>query len=276
MNNKETTDVEISTLLEAVYQKCGYDFSQYSRAHIKRRIMSRMAMSGVADISQMKELILNDETFTHNFLQSLSITVTEMFRDPGFYNSLRKNVVPLLKSYPFIKIWHAGCCTGEEAYSMAILLQEECLYDRTTIYATDFNQHSLNRAKEGIFSHKLIKEYTANYQLSGGIESFSNYYTSDDENVILNESLKKNIVWAHHNLVTDSVFAEVHLILCRNVLIYFDRSLQNKVQRLFHSSLMDGCFLCLGSKESLRFSDFDTEYTELDRKHRIFKKKYCR
>ena len=276
MKYNDATDIEISTLLEAVYQKCGYDFRQYSKAHIKRRILSRMALSGVADISQMKTMVMDDDISMNKLLQSLSISVTEMFRDPGFYNSLRKCVVPLLKSYSFIKIWHAGCCTGEEAYSMAILLKEEGLYDRTTIYATDFNQQSLDQAKEGIFSNKLMKEYTANYQLSGGIEEFSSYYTSDDANVIMNESLKKNIVWANHNLVTDSVFAEVHLILCRNVLIYFDNELQNKVQRLFHDSLMDGCFLCLGSKESLRFSDFDTEYTELDRKHRIFKKKYCR
>jgi chemotaxis protein methyltransferase CheR len=197
-----------------------------------------------------------------------------MFRDPGFYKSLRENVIPLLKTYSFIKIWHAGCATGEEAYSMAIIMQEEGLYDRTTIYATDFNQHALNRAKEGIFSNKMIKEYTANYQLSGGKESFSGYYTSDNENVIMNQSLKRNIVWANHNLVTDSVFAEVHLILCRNVLIYFDNNLQNKVQKLFYNSLVNGGILCLGSKEGVRFTDFYEEYAELDKKQRIFKKKY--
>jgi chemotaxis protein methyltransferase CheR len=157
---------------------------------------------------------------------------------------------------------------------MSIILQEEGLYDRTTIYATDFNQQVLNYAKQGIFSNKMMKEYTTNYQMSGGKESFSDYYTSDDNNVIMNQSLKKNIVWANHNLVTDFVFAEVHLILCRNVLIYFDRNLQNKVQKLFYNSLIDGGILCLGSKESLHFSDFHEEYTELDKKQRIFKKKY--
>ncbi len=181
-------------------------------------------MSGLEDISQMQSKVLNDETFMSSLLQDLSITVTEMFRDPGFYRSLRKNVIPVLKTYPFIKIWHAGCSTGEEAYSMSIILQEEGLYDRTTIYATDFNQQVLNYAKQGIFSNKMMKEYTTNYQISGGEESFSNYYTSDDNNVIMNQSLKKSIVWANHNLVTDFVFAEVHLILCRNVLIYFDRN----------------------------------------------------
>jgi len=274
MRYKDTSELEITLLLEAVYQKYGYDFRQYSQAHIRRRITNRMAMSGLEDISQMQSKILNDEIFAANFLQDLSITVTEMFRDPGFYRSLRENVIPILKTYPFIKIWHAGCSTGEEAYSMAIIMQEEGLYDRTTIYATDFNQQALNQAKEGIFSNAMIKEYTVNYQLSGGIESFSNYYMSNYDNVIMNQSLKKNIVWANHNLITDSVFAEVHMVLCRNVLIYFDINLQNKVQMIFYNSLINGGVLCLGSKESIQFTDLHDKYTELDKKQRIFKKKY--
>lgn len=274
MRYKDTSDLEISLLLEAIYRKHGYDFRQYSQAHIRRRIMNRMAISGFEDISQMQSKVLNDEIFASELLQDLSITVTEMFRDPAFYRSLREKVIPILKTYPFIKIWHAGCATGEEAYSMAIVLQEEGLYDRTTIYATDFNQLALNQAKDGIFSNKMIKEYTTNYQLSGGKESFSSYYTSNYDNVIMNQSLKKNIVWANHNLVTDSVFAEVNLILCRNVLIYFDKNLQNKVQSLFFNSLINGGVLCLGSKESLRFSDLYEKYMELDTKQRIFKKKY--
>jgi len=274
MIHNDTSELEISLLLEAVFQKYGYDFRQYSEAHIRRRVLNRMAMSGLADVSQMQSKVLKDEIFASELLQDLSITVTEMFRDPDFYRSLRENVLPILKTYPFIKIWHAGCASGEEAYSMAIILQEEGLYDRTTIYATDFNQQALNRAKEGIFSNSMMKEYTANYQLSGGKESFSSYYTSNYDNVIMNQSLKKNIVWANHNLVTDSVFAEVHLILCRNVLIYFDKNLQNKVQKLFYNSLINGGILCLGSKESLRFTDFYEAYTELDKKQRIFKKKY--
>lgn len=271
---KQAFELEILLLLEIVYQKYGYDFRQYSEAHVRRRIMNRMTMSGIKDISQMKSKLLNDEIFASMLLQDLSITVTEMFRDPSFYVSLRENVIPVLKTYPFIKIWHAGCATGEEAYSMAIIMQEEGLYDRTTIYATDFNQRALNQAKDGIFSNRMIKEYTANYQLSGGKDSFSSYYTSDHDNVIMNQSLKKNMVWANHNLVTDSVFAEAHLILCRNVLIYFNHNLQNKVQNLFYNSLINGGILCLGSKESLRFTDLHDEYTELDKKYRIFKKKY--
>ncbi|MEI6347867.1 MAG: protein-glutamate O-methyltransferase CheR [Bacteroidota bacterium] len=274
MRNKDTSEFEISSLLEAVNQKYGYDFRHYSEAHIRRRIRNRMAMSGLKDISQMQSKVLSDEIFAANFLQDLSITVTEMFRDPVFYKSLRENVIPILKTYPFIKIWHAGCSTGEEAYSMAIIMQEEGLYDRTTIYATDFNQQALNQAKEGIFSNAMIKEYTANYQLSGGIESFSNYYTSNYDHVIMNKSLKKNIVWANHNLVTDTVFAEVNMVLCRNVLIYFDKTLQNKVQMIFYNSLINGGILCLGSKESIQFTDLHDKYTELDKKQRIFKKKY--
>lgn len=274
MRDEDTSDLEISLLLEAVYQKYGYDFRQYSKAHIRRRIMNRKTMSGLEDISQIQSRVLKDEAFAYDLLQDLSITVTEMFRDKDFYRSLRENVIPILKTYPFIKIWHAGCSSGEEAYSMAIILQEEGLYDRTTIYATDFNQRVLNLAKEGIFSNKLMADYTINYQLSGGQESFCNYYTSSYDNVIMNQSLKKNIVWANHNLVTDSVFAEVHLILCRNVLIYFDANLQNKVQELFCDSLINGGILCLGSKEGLRFTNFSEKYSDLDKKQRIFKKRY--
>jgi len=274
MTGKDTSELEISLLLEAIYQKYGYDFRQYSKAHINRRIRNRMAMSGLEDVSQIQSKVIKDETFAYQLLQDLSITVTEMFRDKDFYKSLRENVIPILKTYPFIKIWHAGCATGEEAYSMAIIMQEESLYDRATIYATDFNQHALNRAKEGIISNAMIKEYAVNYKLSGGKESFSDYYTSSYNNAIMNQSLKKNIVWANHNLVTDSVFAEVHLILCRNVLIYFDNALQNKVQKLFYESLINGGILCLGTKEGLHFTDFSEKYTELDKKQRIFKKKY--
>jgi len=274
VTTEKGVELTIQDLLAAIYHTYGYDFRGYSEAHIKRRIMNRMAMSGIKNISALQTKVLNEKPFASILLQDLSINVTEMFRDPGFYRSLREKIIPILKTYPFLKIWHAGCSTGEEAYSMAIVLEEEGLADRTTIYATDFNQHVLKKAKEGIFSNRLIKEYTANYQLSGGKESFSDYYTSDDHDVIMNQSLKKKIVWANHNLVTDSVFAEVNLILCRNVLIYFDRKLQNDVQQLFHSSLMNGGVLCLGTKESLRFTDFHDAYTVLDDKQRIFKKKY--
>lgn len=269
-----TSEIEISLLLEAIYQKYGYDFRQYSKAHIMRRINNRMNLGGLKTITEMQTRVLHDKVFASQLLQDLSITVTEMFRDPDFYSTLREKVISLLKTYSFIKIWHAGCSTGEEAYSMAIILKEEGIYDRAMIYATDFNQVALDRAKEGIFSSAMIKEYTLNYQRSGGKESFSDYYASYYDGVIMDKSLRKNIVWANHNLVTDSVFAEVHMIFCRNVLIYFNKDLQNKVQELFFKSLINGGILCLGSKESLRFGNFSDSYNELDKKQRIFKKKY--
>jgi chemotaxis protein methyltransferase CheR len=274
MNQQDTFSIEIELLLEGIFRKYGYDFRGYSPAHVRRRIRNRMIISGIPEISQLQARVLQDEAFAALLLQDLSITVTEMFRDPAFYRSLRENVIPVLKTYPFVRIWHAGCSTGEEAYSMAIMLQEEGLYDRTTIYATDFNQSALNRAKEGIFSNDSIKEYTFNYQASGGKESFAGYYTSNYGMAIMDQRLKKNIVWSNHNLATDSVFAEVHLVLCRNVLIYFDRELQNKVHHLFYDSLVKGGVLCLGSKETVQFTDHANDYTEVDKKQRIFKKKY--
>lgn len=275
-DNIDTIDNDIAILLEIIYQQYGYDFREYSKAHIKRRIKNRMMLSGIHSVNKINSQVKVDKVFAAVLLQDLSIKVTEMFRDPEFYISLRENIIPLLKTYPFIKIWHAGCSTGEEVYSMSILLHEEGLINRTTIYATDFNQLALNHAKEGIFSNKLIKEYTQNYQISGGKESFSTYYTADDNNVIMNNALKTNIVWANHNLVTDSVFAEVHLILCRNVMIYFEKSLQNKVHNLFYESLIEGGILCLGSKEGLQFIEVFNKYKYVDKAQRIYKKRYCK
>lgn len=236
--------------------------------------MNRLSMGGYSSVLELMEKVEVNENVAAQLLQDLSITVTEMFRDPAFYQALRTTVIPILKTYPFIKIWHAGCSTGQEAYSMAILLKEEGLYDRTTIYATDFNQEALNKAKEGIYSGKLMKDYTVNYQEAGGKEAFSSYYTSSYEMAMMEKELKKNIVWANHNLVTDAVFAEVQLVLCRNVLIYFEKELQSKVHGLFYESLNKGGILCLGSKESLKFGPFSNSYQELDKRQKIFKKRY--
>ncbi|RHX93251.1 chemotaxis protein CheR [Leptospira yasudae] len=274
MKLKNTQDIEIELLLEAVFQKYGYDFRQYSEAHIRRRILNRLALSGLKSVSELQFHALRDEIFAAKLLQDLSITVTEMFRDPDFYVCLREKVIPILKTYPFVKIWHAGCSTGEEVYSMAIVLSEEGLYERSILYATDFNEHALRTARDGIFRNESIKEYTANYGLSGGRSFFSDYYTSDHEMVIMNRMLKRNIVWANHNLVTDGVFAEVNLILCRNVLIYFKRELQNKVHRIFRESLVNGGILCLGSKEGISLGDARDQYDALDSKQKIYKKKY--
>lgn len=275
MNHKEIlSESEILGVLQLIHRQYGYDFQDYSGAHIRRRLMNRMMLDRIKNAEEMHTRLLNNTEFAARLLQDLSITVTEMFRDPGFYQVLRDEVIPVLKTYPYIRIWHAGCSTGEEAYSMAILLKEVGLYERSTIYATDFNELALNQAREGIYANESIKEYTINYQRSGGSGSLSNYYTSSYDHVIMDQSVKKNIVWANHNLVTDNVFAEVQMVLCRNVLIYFNKDLQDRVQTLFYESLVNGGVLCLGTKESLRFTHVRDQYIELDKKHRIFKKKY--
>lgn len=272
-NISENINIEIKLLLEAIFNKYGYDFRNYSKAHIKRRILHRLSASGLNSISEIQYKVLYDTDFFELILRDLSINVTEMFRDPSFYKYFREEVIPILKTYPFIKIWHAGCSTGEEVYSMAILLQEEGLYDRTQIYATDFNKIVIQTAKEGIYPINKIKEFTYNYQKAGGKNSFSDYYTAKYESVILNKSLKKNIVFAEHNLVTDSVFAEVNVVICRNVLIYFDKKLQNRVFDLFETSLIHGGYLCLGSKESLSFSNNFKKFTITNDKEKVYKKK---
>jgi chemotaxis protein methyltransferase CheR len=273
-NKVDVTSAEIISLLETVYKKYGFDFREYSYAHIKRRINNRMSLSGINNIADLKSKILSSHSFAELFLKDLSITVTEMYRDPDFYQAVRTHVIPLLKTYSFFKIWHAGCSTGQEVYSMAILLKEEGLYERSLIYATDFNQEVLDQAQEGIYSAEMMKEYTQNYQRSGGKFSLSDYYTCKYNRVIIDKSLKKNIVWANHNLVTDAVFAEVTLIMCRNVLIYFNKDLQNRVHDLFYNSLSKGGILCLGSRESLKYTSVDNKYLEADKKNRIFIKKY--
>lgn len=270
----ENQDIEIRLLIEAINQKYGYDFRNYSQAHIKRRILNRFHLSGLNSIGEMIHEALNNNRFVDEILMDLSITVTEMFRDPLFYMALRQEVIPVLKTCPFVKIWHAGCASGEEVYSMAILLKEEGIYHKCQIYATDFNPLIIKHAKEAIYPANRMKEFTISYQRSGGIRSFSDYYTAHSDVAKLNDSLKKNIVFATHNLVTDSVFAEVNLIICRNVLIYFDKLLQDKVVNLFMESLTNGGFLCLGSKENLQFSSWYPNFEPFIEKEKIYVKKY--
>lgn len=270
----ENQDIEIRLLVEAIFQKYGYDFRNYSQAHVKRRIINRFNLSGMEHITEMIHESIYNHKFVEQLLMDFSITVTEMFRDPPFYKALREEVLPVLKTYPFIKIWHAGCASGEEVYSMAIMLREEGLYGKTQIYATDFNPVIIKQAKDGIYPIGRMKEFTMNYQKAGGKGSFSDYYTANYESAKLLETLKKNIVFATHNLVTDSVFAEVNLVICRNVLIYFDRELQDRVIRLFVDSLPGGGILCLGSKENLQFSDNYDQFNPLIAKERIYIKKY--
>lgn len=266
--------IEIQLLLEAIYLKYGYDFRKYSKAHIHRRILYELSRTRLSSISEMQHKVLNEPEFFHEVLLDLSLNVTEMFRDPEFFISLRETVVPLLRTYPFVKIWHAGCSTGEEVYSMAILLKEENLLDRCIIYGTDFNQIVLNTAAKAIYPVDRIKDYIKNYNLAQGKASFSDYFTVSYGAAKINSDLRRNVVFSDHNLVTDGVFGEMNMIVCRNVLIYFNRDLQNKVHRLFHKSLISGGILCLGTKESLLLSDCKDEYTTLH--SNIYRKKYAR
>jgi chemotaxis protein methyltransferase CheR len=247
-------DIEIRLLLEAIYQMYGYDFRSYSRASMRRRIMHRLTMSGFASIMEMTDKVLRDRPFFVTLLNDLT-------------------VVPVLKTFPFIKIWHAGCSTGEEIYSMAILLEEEGLYDRAMIYATDIDKNVLASAKKGIYSIEAVKQYGDNYRRAGGKHSLSDYFTARYDSVIMEQRLKRNIVFADHDLATDQVFGEMHVILCRNVLIYFDRPLQERVIRLFSESLDMGGYLCLGTKESLRFSGQEDTFDVINKSLRIFRKR---
>ncbi|RKP47919.1 protein-glutamate O-methyltransferase CheR [Cohnella endophytica] len=272
MNDNRTRKLELELLLEAIAQKYGYDFRQYAPESLKRRLDYIMKKAGVAHLSELIPLALHDETFANELLMDISVTVTEMFRDPPLFAELRSKVVPLLKTYPFVKIWHAGCATGEEAYAMAILLQEEGFYDRVQIYATDINQRSLQIAQQGIYPIENIGTFTENYHAGGGTRSFSDYYHAKYGMAKLNEDLKKNIVFASHNLVTDHAFGEMHLIVCRNVLIYFNRELQVQVLRLFDESLVNRGFLCLGSKETLDFTPLADQYEAVSAPWKIYRR----
>ncbi len=269
----ETQNIELQLLLQAIYLKYGYDFRNYAKASIKRRIVHRLAKDGFENISAMQHRLLYDVSFFEKLLLDLSINVTEMFRDPSFYLAIRQKVVPILKTFPFLKIWHAGCSTGEEVYSMAILLQEEGLYKRTQIYATDMNEVALKQAKNGIFAINRLKQYTVNYQKAGGHESFSDYYAAHYDHAVMDKSLKENVLFSDHNLATDGVFGEMNLVMCRNVLIYFNRDLQNRAIGLFTESLCGGGILCLGSKESIRLLEHSSHFDDLVKEEKIYLKK---
>ncbi|MEE4241165.1 MAG: protein-glutamate O-methyltransferase CheR [Desulfopila sp.] len=266
-------NLEIRLLLEAIYQKYGYDFRNYAGAHTKRRLKHRKTVSALRNYSEMLHRIIYDEEYFNSVLLDLSINVTEMFRDPWFYREVREIVVPHLQTYPFIKVWHAGCSAGQEVYSMAILLEEEGMKDRTQMYATDFNEPILARAKKGIYPLDAVRQYTLNYIESGGKESFSDYYTADDRHVILKSSLREKVLFSSHNLATDGVFGEMNVVFCRNVLIYFNKELQERVLRLFYDSLCPGGFLCLGSKESLSFTGFVDKFEIVAAREKIYRKR---
>lgn len=265
-------DLEIELLFEGVFRHYGYDFREYARPSLKRRIQERVKAEGVRTVSGLQELVLHDPASMDRLVVGLSVNVSSMFRDPDFFLALHNKVIPLLRTYPYIRIWHAGCSTGEEVYSMAVMLQEAGLYNRCRVYATDMNADVLKMAASGIFSLGQMREYTANYNRAGGTASFSEYYTAMYDNAILRPSLKTNLVFAQHNLATDGPINEFHLILCRNVMIYFNKTLQARVHRLLYESLARFGFLGLGSKESLVRTPHEEAYEQVDRRQKLFRR----
>jgi chemotaxis protein methyltransferase CheR len=268
----DVDEIELALLLEGIYRRYGFDFREYAPASLRRRIWRRVHAEGLATVSALQDKLLHDPSCMERLLLDLSINVTAMFRDPSFYVRFREKVVPLLRTYPFTRIWIAGCSTGEEVYSLAILLHEEGVYDRARIYATDINERVLERARSGVFPLDKMREYTQNYIKAGGERAFSEYYLAKYDGAQFQRSLVDNVVFAQHNLVSDRSFNEFNVIICRNVMIYFDRALQDKVHHLFYESLMMFGVLALGAKESIKFSPFESRYEELDANERLYKK----
>jgi chemotaxis protein methyltransferase CheR len=264
--------LEVELLLEGIFKQYGFDFRSYAYASIRRRLWKRIEAEGIATISGLQERVLHEPAMMERLLLDLSINVTAMFRDPTFYRVFRQEVVPTLRTYPFIRLWHAGCATGEEVYSMAMLLEEENLYERSRIYATDINEVVLQKAKSGIFPLERMQEYTENYIAAGGKRAFSDYYVAKYGGALFSPTLTRNVVFSQHNLVTDSSFSEFNAILCRNVLIYFDKSLQARVHELFYNSLAMFGILALGSRETLRFSPYDDCYEQINGPEKIYRK----
>lgn len=274
MQPGEVADVEIRLLLEGLQRIYGHDFRDYAEASIKRRLSHWLAESGFATFSQAQSQLLRDRGACESLVRGITVNVTEMFRDPAFFKAVREQVAPFLKTYPFVKIWHAGCATGEEAYSMAILLNEEGMAGRYRIYATDINETVLQNAGEGIIPMAGMQRFTRNYQKSGGSASFADYYTARYDRAILSAALKKDIVFAPHNLAVDGEFGEMNMVLCRNVMIYFKPALKERCLQLFDSSLLPGGFLCLGLKETLEKRKIGERYAEVAPPLRIYRKRY--
>ena len=268
----EDFDVEVECLLDALFLKWGFDFRGYSRASLRRRVARYVAEEQYTRVSDLQHDLIRDRQRCQHFVRGLTINVTDMFRDPAFYKTLREQVIPELKSHPFLKIWHAGCSTGEEAYSMSILLQEEGLGDRAVIYATDINTRVLEQARMGIYHEKQWVSASDNYLVSGGRSQLQDYVSTGYERFMMDPVLKKNIVFTQHDLVTDQVFGEMQLVICRNVLIYFRRELQERVLALFYQSLDMGGFLGLGIKESLGTTPLRQHFRAIDAATRIFQR----
>jgi chemotaxis protein methyltransferase CheR len=265
-------DIEIQLLLEAIYQRYHYDFRHYARASIKRRLLQARSQLGFASFSAMQDHVLHDPATLPRLLNYLTVQVSEMFRDPSYFRALREKVIPHLRTYPSLKVWVAGCSNGEELYSLSILFREEGLDQRTLFYATDINPNALRAAEAGVYPLDQIRKFTENHQKSGARSSLSDYYTADYGRAVFDKSLRSQVVFSDHSLVTDAVFAEMHLISCRNVLIYFDRDLQDRALGLFSESLARKGFLGLGSKESLRFSAHAPAFADFVREEKIYQR----
>jgi chemotaxis protein methyltransferase CheR len=268
----EVPDQDIRLLLEAIYQRYHYDFRQYAVASLRRRLLQAMAQHQCATLADLQQKVLNDVTMFPRLLEYLTVQVSELFRDPDFFLALRRQVIPLLATYPSIKLWVAGCSTGEEAYSFAILLAEAGLLDRTRIYATDINDQSLRKAQSGVYALDRMKQFTLNHRAAGGHGSLSDYYHASHDSAVMSPDLKQHITFADHSLATDSIFSEVQLVSCRNVLIYFARELQDRALGLFNDALCRRGFLCLGTKESVRFSVHAARFQELNAEQRIYRR----
>jgi chemotaxis protein methyltransferase CheR len=269
----EIEELEIQLLLEGIHQRYGCDFRDYAYSSMRRRIRQAVQDEGLHTVSALQERLLHHPRTLHRFLDTVCINVTSMFRDPSFYRAFRQQVAPLLRTYPQVRVWHAGCATGEEVYSMAMLLWEEDLYGRSRIYATDMHEAALRKAETGVFPMSALATYRNNYRATGGKGSLSRFYTPLDHNsVLVKDELRKNIVFARHNLVTDGSFNEFHVVLCRNVLIYFNKRLQDRVHGLLYDSLVRLGFLCLGSKETILFTPFERRYEDVDSQERVYRK----
>jgi len=272
LRRRDVEAVELDLLADGVYEAYGFDFRRYSRPSFRRRIWRRVNDEGLTSITGLLDRVLHDPLAMQRLLADLSVNVSAMFRNPGFFRVFRAKVVPLLRTYPFLRVWNAGCATGEETLSVAILLKESGLYDRTLIYATDMNDVILNQARSRTYPIAKMREYTANYIEAGGTHSFSEYYVADGDRVVFQPALVENVVFAQHNLVTDHSFNEFHVIMCRNVMIYFNRELQEHVHKLLYESLTHFGVLGLGSRESLEFSGHREAYELLDESQRLYRK----
>lgn len=274
MKTDDIEEIEIRLLLEGIFRLYGYDFREYAEASLRRRLTQWLRNSGYGTFSEAQAGLLRDRELFSGFLDGITVNVSEMFRDPPFFKALREEVVPHLKTYPFIKIWVAGCAAGEEAYSLAILLNEEGLDGHFRIYATDINEKVLQQAEEGIYPLDRMKLFTQGYQRAGGKRDFADYYTARYDHVILSETLRKSIVFASHNLTVDAAIGEMQMILCRNLMIYFKAALKERVLALFDGSLSNGGFLCLGIKEALTGRAISARYSEMVHGTRIYRKQY--